>query len=474
MTLDECRAALEAAETTPTAALHAAVGLAGELAPDVAALLACAAADEPLLLQEERVVRYGLAALAAGRRTEVFPALCALLAQSPPMLPRMLAGGLDVVVPSLLTSLFDGDAERLALLLRDPGAPPDLRDALFLALAWLVRAGQAERAVLIEALERFEREDPPPPDDPAWHGWLGAARALGLDAWEEQVRQRLAADPPDWMDEAVRGVWRRELESAGRPDVLDVAAPIEDPATTFDPPVPPLAPAYPTDLSAEEGSWLESLLLALGLEGAAMPLEAVDGYFTALHVTPDEADFAACEPGVWRGAAASERFARAEVAAAARVLLARHFASVGTRLAAGEPTEPLFEMNDAETDGKLWAGGFFIGLERQQATWDRLMRRPAVRDLMEPLILLMGDPDAEGEANVAEDGNDAADDDDLSPELRATLLDHLPAAMLRLYQLVRGIPLRPDARVGRNDPCPCGSGRKYKKCCGAPGAVPAF
>jgi SEC-C motif-containing protein len=23
------------------------------------------------------------------------------------------------------------------------------------------------------------------------------------------------------------------------------------------------------------------------------------------------------------------------------------------------------------------------------------------------------------------------------------------------------------AKVGRNDPCPCGSGQKYKKCCGA-------
>jgi uncharacterized protein YecA (UPF0149 family) len=22
-------------------------------------------------------------------------------------------------------------------------------------------------------------------------------------------------------------------------------------------------------------------------------------------------------------------------------------------------------------------------------------------------------------------------------------------------------------KVGRNDPCPCGSGRKYKKCCGS-------
>jgi len=25
---------------------------------------------------------------------------------------------------------------------------------------------------------------------------------------------------------------------------------------------------------------------------------------------------------------------------------------------------------------------------------------------------------------------------------------------------------RPGAKIGRNDPCPCGSGRKYKKCCG--------
>src|SRR5690606_5768562 len=28
-------------------------------------------------------------------------------------------------------------------------------------------------------------------------------------------------------------------------------------------------------------------------------------------------------------------------------------------------------------------------------------------------------------------------------------------------------PVRREAKVGRNDPCPCGSGKKYKKCCGA-------
>jgi len=28
-------------------------------------------------------------------------------------------------------------------------------------------------------------------------------------------------------------------------------------------------------------------------------------------------------------------------------------------------------------------------------------------------------------------------------------------------------PIKAESRVKRNDPCPCGSGKKYKKCCGA-------
>ncbi|MDR3378349.1 MAG: SEC-C metal-binding domain-containing protein, partial [Verrucomicrobiae bacterium] len=27
-------------------------------------------------------------------------------------------------------------------------------------------------------------------------------------------------------------------------------------------------------------------------------------------------------------------------------------------------------------------------------------------------------------------------------------------------------PVRAVRKPGRNDPCPCGSGKKYKKCCG--------
>ena len=34
-------------------------------------------------------------------------------------------------------------------------------------------------------------------------------------------------------------------------------------------------------------------------------------------------------------------------------------------------------------------------------------------------------------------------------------------------ELVKPEPIvRESPKVGRNDPCPCGSGKKYKKCCG--------
>lgn len=48
----------------------------------------------------------------------------------------------------------------------------------------------------------------------------------------------------------------------------------------------------------------------------------------------------------------------------------------------------------------------------------------------------------------------------------------LPLESLKdLQAVLRGqAPAGPAPRVGRNEPCPCGSGRKYKKCCGVPGA----
>ncbi len=53
-----------------------------------------------------------------------------------------------------------------------------------------------------------------------------------------------------------------------------------------------------------------------------------------------------------------------------------------------------------------------------------------------------------------------------------------PAGGSRRLEAIEPMPMPPPApetirrtgqKVGRNDPCPCGSGKKYKKCCGIAG-----
>jgi hypothetical protein len=47
----------------------------------------------------------------------------------------------------------------------------------------------------------------------------------------------------------------------------------------------------------------------------------------------------------------------------------------------------------------------------------------------------------------------------------------LKACYLQALLDHKGEPYVAPEKVGRNDPCPCGSGKKYKKCCGAPEEV---
>jgi hypothetical protein len=69
------------------------------------------------------------------------------------------------------------------------------------------------------------------------------------------------------------------------------------------------------------------------------------------------------------------------------------------------------------------------------------------------------------------------DEDDEAAVVRETMtvsfggeglpLGQLPDAMRAVTAKAPAGPVRP-AKVGRNAPCPCGSGKKYKKCCGSP------
>jgi uncharacterized protein len=100
--------------------------------------------------------------------------------------------------------------------------------------------------------------------------------------------------------------------------------------------------------------------------------------------------------------------------------------------------------------------------------WERLARSPSHGAFLLPILALVGDNaplglDREDEAGIAAD----------APELlRSSILGiadywdrHRPHRAGILLDAVDGgsRPVRPP---GRNDPCPCGSNKKYKKCCG--------
>ena len=71
--------------------------------------------------------------------------------------------------------------------------------------------------------------------------------------------------------------------------------------------------------------------------------------------------------------------------------------------------------------------------------------------------------------------------DPISAELREQLIVGAAAGTMQIYryfkaqQFLHNDPLgnmttsrRTMPKIGRNDPCPCGSGKKFKQCCGKP------
>ncbi len=224
--------------------------------------------------------------------------------------------------------------------------------------------------------------------------------------------------------------------------------------------------------------------------------EWADGFLTALAAGPR-----AVEPEEWVPALCGDAFERAfadpaDVAAATAALDAR-MAMLRRELDPEQLLDdeehvhiaPLMQVwdddarrqivsegfaSDAEAallqTGAVWAEGFFACLEAFAADWpqpaddDELAE--AYEGLLETVAALAWDPASDGFKAFARKGWKDADPsrDELIDEacfavqdLRVYWLDHAP----------KPPPRRVEATPGRNDPCPCGSGRKYKKCHGA-------
>ncbi len=467
MTSDEIRLALETAVGVPEQALHDAVRNATALAPAVIAVAQRMIGGRLPLPHEDKLLRFGLHALAAARETSACPAFLGLLRLPTLELDWLFSDERAAVVTRLLLSLFDGDVAAVCAIAADAEVDDDVRCGLLPALARLVWEGRASRERLLELLDRLDREALAPVDSFIWNSWQDAIMLLGLTDWIERVQSgwdagRLAAgfidvDREDWLD--------RTRKAAAQPDdparfesehVMPVGDPVVSVEWSADPPSGP--GETPSD---DEFAWLDIAMLR-SVAAKNLCLEQADGWLTALAAGPVRVPAAEYLTEILQAEGESAGFNSPEHKTLVVDLLTRHHDSIERALTAGKAPRPWIYGIDGDYRGALWARGYLNGVGLHNRAWGPLIRDRRLADLLiAPLIALQPDPEHDAKSL-------------LSRERRFELIRVLPELALatKAYWEDRWHPLleppaQRAAKVGRNEPCPCGSGKRYKRCCGA-------
>ena len=128
------------------------------------------------------------------------------------------------------------------------------------------------------------------------------------------------------------------------------------------------------------------------------------------------------------------------------------------------------DLDNLASYAQLWAMGFMYAVDTWSDDWapprDAEAAQVIEASLEDIASLMQPDTGEPAMSMYSEDG---------PPSVSDARLDALAAAIWAVYdlrQVWRSIgpriePVRKAAEPGRNDPCPCGSGKKYKKCHGA-------
>ncbi|OON63714.1 preprotein translocase [Massilia sp. KIM] len=224
-------------------------------------------------------------------------------------------------------------------------------------------------------------------------------------------------------------------------------------------------------LSDKEFDELDRFLLSDRCADDAMTMDTLHGYLTAIAIGPESIMPAEWLPRVWgedgksapkwKNAKEEERVINQIMRFMNEILI--------TFEVAPKDFEPLFVEHEVEgkslIDAEAWCWGFCEGMELRPGSWDEVWESE-IGELMRPLYLLGADEIEEEELAEVEDPFKAH-------QLALQVEANLPA-IHRYWLTRRKAPVetvrREEPKVGRNDDCPCGSGKKYKKCCGAENA----
>jgi|SRR6185437_405113 len=215
--------------------------------------------------------------------------------------------------------------------------------------------------------------------------------------------------------------------------------------------------------------------LATNTNPGALSLEAVDGLFCALVASPRMVMPHEYLP-VILGGTLSEGGLLGDLAGVQEMmaLLMRYWNAIAHDFE--HETVHLAYIEEPGVDGisgRTWARGYMRGTRLAPDGWSRIFS-----DDNEGLLLTV--PVVAGEVDPE------WPKEPLTPEKHDELLQNMLAGAARAYRYFREdrvayarAAARPEPyeragpKIGRNDPCSCGSGKKYKRCCGAAGAEDA-
>ncbi|KHA54541.1 preprotein translocase subunit SecA [Aeromonas hydrophila] len=213
-------------------------------------------------------------------------------------------------------------------------------------------------------------------------------------------------------------------------------------------------------------------LLSSFLEGAgpsAMNIEMLDGFFAALICGADTVLPSEYLPHVF---GEEHCFDSHDQATEILGLVMRHWNTIASELLRTlEKDDVYLPVLLADADGLVhgndWAHGFMRGIQLRPYSWQELIGSEEFGGPMLPIMILTHEHDPDPAMRPPE----------ITPDKRDELLMMMIAGMTHIYryfaphrQSTAKEPLRRLSRkVGRNELCPCGSGRKYKHCC-APNA----
>lgn len=236
----------------------------------------------------------------------------------------------------------------------------------------------------------------------------------------------------------------------------------------------------PQPLTDKEFELLDRFLCSEATADEVMMIDTLDGYLTALALGPVTVPTSRWLPGIW-GPKDSDapQFASDEQAKQITGLILRLMSGiVGTLATDPDAYEPILDSVSYEDksreylDGEMWCYGFMAGVSLSRQDWQPLFENEAAMQALLPIYLL-GSDDATPQKKALTK----------TPAQREKLAEQIAGSVAQIYRFWQPArrsehesfipqPLaRATPKVGRNDMCPCGSGKKYKKCCGASSAA---